>query len=868
MFKQRLFGCGVLLLTVAGCSGDGASTPLGVPVNGFQVSGSVFVPANTATDTDVNNTEATFVANDRQTQAIANPVLVGGYVNQPNQGRAGRSALAGDAVDSYQVDLRTGEQVLLFMAETDLNNNDLDLLLLNTNGQLVNTATNRSQIESLVAPANGRYVVQIQAVKGASNYVLSIGQASRLQSAGVHLSDAFVPGEITVNFKQGIFSSQALSALSALGMMQVAGEPERRMLFKLNELQAFSAFDLDAQTMQFQDAEQKRKYATLLAVKALQERADVESAAPNFILSATAVPNDPLYRYQWHYPQIKLPQAWDITPGSSNVIVAVIDTGVLLGHPDLQGKLVSGYDFIRDRAVALDGDGIDANPDDPGDAPGMANGSSFHGTHVAGTIGALTNNRDGVAGIGWNTQIMPLRVLGKGGNGSDYDIEQAVRFAAGLRNDSGTVPKQRADILNLSLGGPSVIASFQGVLTQARQQGCFIVAAAGNDGNSTVNYPGGLEGVISVAAVGINRQRASYSNQNNTVDITAPGGNNQDVNGDGVIDAVVSTIGDDSSGSIRNVFAPSFGTSMATPHVAGVLSLMKAVNPSLTPVQVDYLLSNGRMTQDLGTQGKDSSFGYGLLDAYASVVAAGELQGGNGAVPAPAAQLQVLPGALNFGSATRQDQRNLLLNISNVGGGTVKLTQIQEDSGGHLALKAVATDANGLGSYALTLSATAQEPGSYSATLRFISTVNTVDVPVIWQVTQSTLSGNAGYQYVLLVNPDTLDSVLEDRLKPLNGTYSYRFYNVPPGEYLLITGSDNDNDGFICDAGESCGAYPLLSRPARLKVDRQLDGVNFDVNFNTRFLSAASIQSVGSSESFAEPEQGFKRPTAAKRLGR
>ncbi len=854
---------GLLILLLQGCGGgsSGATEPQNFPAGGLKISGQIFVPSNTAIDSDVNDPNANLISNNAQVQNIPNPVLLGGYVNQPNTGSNGRSALIGDAVDSYLVDLRRNEQLLLFAAESNVSVNDLDLVLANTAGQLVDSSATRSQTESLIAPADGRYVIQVQAFRGASNYVLSIGQANSLQSAQVRLSDHFMPGEVTVNFKPNTFSRQSLSAMANLGLMQAAGEPDRRMLFELDK-NSLSAQQFIMQDLTFQSEEQRRKYETLLAIKALQDRPEVEHAAPNFILSSQATPNDPLYRYQWHYPQIKLPQAWDITQGNSNVIVAVIDTGVLLNHPDLRGKLVAGYDFIRDRNVALDGNGIDPDPSDPGDSPGLASGSSFHGTHVAGTIGALSNNRDGVAGVGWHTRIMPLRVLGKGGNGSDYDIEQAVRFAAGLHNDSGTLPEKRADIINLSLGGPNIISSFQGVITQARNQGCIIVAAAGNDGNRTISYPGGLNGVISVAAVDINRQRARYSNQNSSVDIAAPGGNNLDINGDGIIDAVVSTIGDDSSGAIRNVFAPSFGTSMATPHVAGVLSLMKAVNPSLNAPQVDFLLSNGRMTQDLGASGKDTAFGYGLIDAYTAVVAASELQGFSN-IPAAAPALQITPSALNFGSSSGSSTRSLTLNASNVGSGTLRITQVLEGSGGRLSLTPNA-DNNGLGTYTVSLNSAGQAPGSYSATLRFVSSANSLDIPVIWQVAQSTLSGDAGHQYVLLVNPDTLEPVLEDRLKPNNGAYDYTFFSVPPGEYLIVTGSDNDNDGFICDEGESCGAYPLLSRPTRLTVNRQLDGVNFDVNFNTHFLSSASIQSVNSGE--PAEQRGFKRPTARKQL--
>ena len=808
---------------------------------------------------DVNDANASFAGNDdiNSAQSILNPALVGGYVNQPNAGDSGRSFSTGDTVDSYRVDLRRNDQITLFMGADDLSRNDLDLILLQTNGVVVDAATNRSQAEVLYAPADGTYILQVQAFKGASAYVLSIGGGNQSQQvAGMRLSDAFMPGEITASFKPQQFSAQAISSLAYLGIQQVAGEADRRMLFSLNEAQQLSPHSVGHQPLQFADEQQQRKYATLMAIKALKDRLDVEHADPNYIFSTQAInPNDSLYRYQWHYPFINLPKAWEITTGSSNVVVAVIDTGVYLTHPDLQTKLVDGYDFIRSTSVALDGNGIDPSADDPGDSPGQASGSSFHGTHVAGTIGALTNNSDGVAGIGWRTRVMPLRVLGKGGNGTDYDIEQALRYAAGLSNDSGTVPSQRADIINLSLGGSSISSSFQGVVNLARRAGSMIVAAAGNDGNSTIMYPGGLDGVISVAAVNINRQRANYSNFNRTVDIAAPGGNNLDVNGDGVFDGVVSTMGDDSQGFRRAVFAPSFGTSMATPHIAGVLSLMKAANPNLTPAQVDNLISSGSITQDLGSSGKDNSYGYGLIDAYAAVQAALALSGSN--TQEPAAQLGASPASLNFSLNTNA----LSLTLSNTGGGSLRLDRVTDSSGGRLTLTASSVDSNGLGTYTVNLNRSNLSAGTYTARLTFYSSVNSIEVPVYWQVSPATSSGDSGHQYVLLVNPDTLESVLEDQVKVVNGVYQYEFKNVPHGEYLLLSGSDNNNNQLVCDTAEACGAYPVLSRMQRLSIQRDISNLNFDVNFNTQFFSTASAQNGGETQA-----KGFRRPTTYKQL--
>ena len=172
--------------------------------------------------------------------------------------------------------------------------------------------------------------------------------------------------------------------------------------------------------------------------KRLRARADIDHAEPNYVLHPMLAPDDPRYPTQWHYPLIGLPQAWGLSTGSSSIIVAVVDTGVFLAHSELQAKLIAGYDFIQDPARAFDGDGIDPNPDDPGDGF-VLELSSFHGTHVAGTVGAETNNELGVAGVSWGAQIMPVRVLGQGG-GTSFDVLEGVRYAAGLENTSGNPP--------------------------------------------------------------------------------------------------------------------------------------------------------------------------------------------------------------------------------------------------------------------------------------------------------------------------------------------------------------------------------------------------------------------------------------------
>jgi subtilisin family serine protease len=301
--------------------------------------------------------------------------------------------------------------------------------------------------------------------------------------------------------------------------------------------------------------------------------------------------------------------AWDITTGDPNTIVSVVDTGVLLNHPDLSGQLIAGYDFISDPNRSLDGDGIDSDPNDPGDLSKNRTSSSFHGTHVAGTIGAASNNATGVAGVAWDVSIMPIRVLGLAG-GTSWDIQQGVLYSARLPNDSTTLPPVRADIINLSLGGGGGSPTEQAVYTQARNEGVIIIAAAGNDNTPVPSYPASYNGVVSVSAVDLNKNKAPYSNFGSTVDVAAPGGDTSvDLNGDTYADGVLSPLADDSGSGLIFNYVFYQGTSMAAPHVAGVAALMKSVSPALSPADFDMFLASGGLTEDLGASGRDDIFG-------------------------------------------------------------------------------------------------------------------------------------------------------------------------------------------------------------------------------------------------------------------
>ena len=375
------------------------------------------------------------------------------------------------------------------------------------------------------------------------------------------------------------------------------------------------ALDLDG----IEGAEE-RAQATLARVLALTRCPALTRAEPNHRRQALVAPNDPRYRDQWHYPLLRLPEAWDVTTGSASVIVAVIDTGIT-AHPDLAGQSVSGYDFIADVSNGNDGDGRDSDPTDPGDGAG-GEPPSWHGTHVAGTIGAASHNGVGVAGVTWGCKLMNLRVLGPDG-GDDFDIANAVLYAAGLANISGRLPAQRASVINMSLGGGDRNATFEDACAKARAAGVVIVAAAGNESTSDLSYPAAFAGVVAVGAVDRNKALTSYSNYGSWVDCVAPGGDSSA----GASDGVLSTLPSEDGRTYGYEFYD--GTSMSSPHAAGVAALVFSVKPTLTPDQVEGILF--ATAEDLGATGRDNTFGNGLFDAYAAVVKARD----GGTLPPP-----------------------------------------------------------------------------------------------------------------------------------------------------------------------------------------------------------------------------------------
>ncbi|WP_062648730.1 S8 family peptidase [Streptomyces maremycinicus] len=367
-----------------------------------------------------------------------------------------------------------------------------------------------------------------------------------------------------------------------------------------------------------------------------QYRADPQVAyvVPDRLNKPKADPNDSEYTKQWDLFEatagMNVPGAWATSTGTG-VTVAVIDTGYV-AHSDLAANIVGGYDFIADTAVSVDGDGRDGNPADPGDhyaanecGSGVpASNSSWHGTHVAGTIAAVTNNSKGVAGIAYGARISPVRVLGKCG-GYDSDIIDAITWASGGTVSGVPANSNVAKVINMSLGGDGACTSAtQSAITAAVNRGTTVVVAAGNESDNVANHsPGNCADVISVAATNRTGAKASYSNYGSLVDISAPGGQTST----GTANGILSTLNSGTKTPSSESYAYYQGTSMATPHIAGLVALVKSADSALTPAQIETAIKNNARALPGACSG---GCGAGLADAARTVQAVSGSGGSTG----------------------------------------------------------------------------------------------------------------------------------------------------------------------------------------------------------------------------------------------
>lgn len=388
----------------------------------------------------------------------------------------------------------------------------------------------------------------------------------------------FVSDEVVIEFEENNSSVQMLNSLS---------KDKRFTIENINEssdLAVVKLNDIDVNS----------------AINELGKKSFVKNVEPNYIYRAFAdSPNDPMYKYQWNFQKINMEKAWRHATGK-NIVVAVVDTGIAYKDYDKFKRLEdlnkanfkSPYNFVAKNEHACDDNG--------------------HGSHVAGTIAQTTNNGKGVAGIAFNAKLMPVKVLDGEGFGSLVDIAEGIKYAA----------KNGANVINCSLGGRHGSRILENACKYAHDKGCVVVCAAGNDRGTEPNYPAGYKYCISVSSVRYDNQLAPYSSRGKSIDIAAPGGDTSvDQNNDGKPDGIMqNTIMDrDPSKSGYPLYQ---GTSMASPHVAGVVALIMSTGVK-NPDRVVKILKDSAYKKGLKLE---EGYGAGILDAEKAVKMAKGLQ--------------------------------------------------------------------------------------------------------------------------------------------------------------------------------------------------------------------------------------------------
>lgn len=827
---------------VAGCGGGGSSNAGDQEPPSFALEGAIAIEANTRVDADTADLLAFGGSVLTEPQFLPSTFILAGYlsaISGPRDPDDPFDDFDVDEIDRFQVPFAVGESltVATFTDGGALPEIELRLLDLAENG-IASVSIPAGSARALSLPEGspaGDYLVEL--VAGASDPAPLRYVAAKFSASGTVSQSwdwprhRYLPGRAMVSFAGA--ESETLDEPAMAGVQSLAAPGHQ--------------IAPDLWVMRMPDVRMARAHnkgrETLDWIEELRRQPGVASAMPDYIMSAqnTAPLEEPLFQFQWHYDLIDAPTAWQLAPeGGRGTVVAVLDTGVFFDrvsdewHPDLAGNILdplpAGSDFI-------DNDNL---PEDEGNSSG---GSVFHGTHVAGTIAASASNGEGGTGVAFNAGLLPVRVLGEGGTGSASGLIDALNWI-------GETDPPRASVVNLSLGGLPEIPALQAAVDALDEKNVVLVAAAGNESTSTPTFPAAAERVFSVSAVDGAGNIAPYSNLGPWVDLAAPGGyGRRDANLDGRPDLVISASASLVDGRLRPVYTGLQGTSMAAPHVAGVFALMKTINPDLDFGSLQGFLINGDLTSDEG-RGRSDALGYGLIDASKAVSVA---------LSSPSITvLSAEPSLVNLSTESNPIQRVLL---EKSGSGS---TQVVPDFDTIVSPDwlRVVPSADPL-ALTITLLEDKLEPGAAArATLRLDYTsdsARTLEIPVVAEVVTDELSRDAGQHFVLLVETEPNGDVFETEaqvqasVNPATGQYEFSFKfddgeaprrddEVRPGSYFLVAGTDLDNDGFICQAGEACAEFPVSGLREVIEVDENtnMGNIRMTTGYSRPGISSAT----------------------------
>ena len=832
------------MLIACGGSGGVSNSEDGV----LRVSGTITVQRDSDIDLDLNS--SSLLNNELDDpQLIANPSTIGGYLSGYSgaYANASNTSFNQDTHDYFKVSLVKGQeiQISVFQADSSLDVIELELALFDEFEVKQETIDiNEFSSNTLIVPADGLYTLSlgVSTLTSPLLYTLSLSQSISSQALSVSdikiLSQDFIPGEILLKLKKGktIPATDNTVKSASSTPLKTASNNTDSIESLLEKLRQKETIPNIATVYQVQPSSKKpsikianyteasaikqlslleQKIQTLEMITQLNASGDVEFAEPNFIYHSAASKDDPRLSDQWNLSMLSAPAAWQLSSGQ-DVIVAVLDTGINATHEDLTNNIhPGGYDFITDTKSSGDGNGFDGDPNDEG--------TSFHGSHVAGIIAAEADNMKGIAGLAYDAKIMPLRVLGVQDTGSSSDIAQAILYAAGLENTSGN--SLRADIINMSFGSEAQSATVKAALDKAYAQGLILIAAAGNIATDTAFYPAAFENVIGVGAVSNDKKRSSFSNFGINLDLVAPGGTGSgSATFDGFQDAILSTVG-------ANNYAEYIGTSMAAPHVSAVAALIKQLMPSLNGENFKAALDAGYLTQSLTTSTADINnfYGKGLIDAAKSV----NWAKGNVIMPGI---LSVYPTQFGFIGANTKAE----LSLTNPSDSVITITSIvEQESWLEITAKDDVDDISKLGNYLVEVNLALASLGQGIITINYEIDNGPAQQQIINVFISRASQGDpsVGNLYVSLYKEeDILNGVYQQAYgipaTLTNGAYEYCFNYVEPGRYLLTASTDNDGDRLPFDKGEAVGSFPILSRPLFIEIStKPLVDMSFDIQY-------------------------------------
>lgn len=849
-----------LMTALSGCSGgSGSSAP--TPAN-TALSGTIDIETGSRVDADDADTLALSASPLRSPQLLPQEFILAGYVSVSDgtyQGLSGfpRNNYPADPVDTFSMTLREGQSVYLQSFSTSQGLSPLTLSLL-SGSRVIETVSTNNQPEPIRVSlpdteVADTYTVQVEAAgAGPMLYILSSAAARSAQATLFEWPDHdFVDAEAIVVFNRATGQVSMRSAIS-----QAAMEPKEEL--------APGVWLVKAPLQAARSQKAQPNGSTLEWIRTLKKRPEIASATPNYKMRAMQTPLDePLYNspsvgQQWHYELLNAPIAWQIAPnGGSGVTLAVMDTG-LFGvpgnwHSELNANVVQplpvGTDFV---SVEFDNDGVpgpDNNPSDPGNAVGS---SVFHGTHVAGTIAAAVNGVGG-AGIAYKASLLPVRVLGEGGTGSSADLLAALSWVAGPPDG-----EPLAKIVNLSLGGLPFLQPLQDAISYGASRGIVFVAAAGNSASTLASYPAAFDKVFAVSAVDGAGVLSSYSNYGDWIDVAAPGGDaSRDGNADGRSDLVSSTSAALVNGTFPEIFQETYiglqGTSMAAPHVSAVFALMKSLNPALGYEQLNDMLKTGKLTCGSEMCPKSTELGWGLLDAGKSALAA---------TAAPVSDFLTASPSIVSLSTEGEQSASVSLNVYGSDPGSIIIDSVSVAAPWLRLDPAPSIVGSETDSYiSVTLLPDELEAGISERTTIVVEyradEFRRLEIPVIGQRVTDQQARDAGRHFVLLVDPEPdgelYTTVAQTSTLAENGQYQFSFLpddgvepkrlnEVPPGDYILVAGSDLDNDGLICHAGEACAEYPVagLREEIIVRSGSPVTGIRMTTSYSRPAISAAT----------------------------